>query len=35
VGRCLNKDPERRADAKELLQHEFLRDAENYIEEFK
>jgi hypothetical protein len=35
VGRCLNKDPERRADAKELLQHEFLRDAEKYREEFK
>jgi serine/threonine protein kinase len=35
ITRCLNKDPERRADSTELLQHEFLRDAEKYRDEFK
>lgn len=35
ITRCLNKDPERRADAGELLKHEFLRDAEKSREEFK
>jgi serine/threonine protein kinase len=35
VSRCLNKDPENRADAAELLQHEFLRNSEKYRDEFK
>lgn len=35
VARCLDKDPEKRADAKELLQHEFLAKAENFRDEFK
>lgn len=35
VARCLNKDPEKRAPAAELLKHEFLRDAEKHREEFK
>ena len=35
VARCLNKDPERRATAEELLGHEFLKNAEDYREEFK
>jgi hypothetical protein len=35
VARCLNKEPEKRADAKELLQHEFLKNAERFREEFK
>ena len=35
VGKCLNKDPEKRWDSGELLEHEFLKNAENYREEFK
>ena len=35
MARCLSKDPEKRADAKELLQHDFLKDAEKYRDEFK
>ena len=35
VARCLDKDPEKRANAEELLQHPFMKDAENYRDEFK
>lgn len=35
VAKCLNKDPEKRSKAGELLQHEFLKNAENFREEFK
>ncbi|CDW79030.1 serine threonine protein kinase [Stylonychia lemnae] len=35
VNRCLNKDPEKRATAAELLKHDFLKTAENYRDEFK
>ena len=35
MGKCLNKDPEKRWDSGELLEHEFLKNAENYREEFK
>ena len=35
VAKCLNKDQDKRGKASELLQHEFLKNAENYREEFK
>eukprot|EP00347_Sterkiella_histriomuscorum_P014808 403359448 len=35
VAKCLNKDAEKRATAADLLKHEFLKNAENFREEFK
>ena len=34
VARCLVKDPENRADAKELLAHPFMKGASEYKEDF-
>lgn len=35
INKTLNKDPEFRYDAEQLLKHPFLADAEKYREEFK
>jgi len=34
VNRCLQKDPENRAEADELLEHPFVRDAEDNMKDF-
>ena len=35
VSKCLTKNPEQRATAAELLEHDFLREAEAHREDFQ